>query len=124
MSYNYKEIESVIYICAIRDKCRLSVQRLANLKMSDVWAICRNKYKAHINPRQIKGIKYSDSLTQQYPSLPLTWCWLGPLAVTASHFSLGEKPQIPHGRNVKPIYAKNIYIFYFSLLYVVVHLSC
>ena len=30
-----------------------------------MWAICDiNKIKAHINPRCIKGIKYSDSLTQ------------------------------------------------------------
>ena len=48
---NIEEIESVIHICATRDKCRLSERRIVNLKTSVVWAICGNTlYKAHINP--------------------------------------------------------------------------
>ena len=62
---NIEEIESVIHICTTRDKCCLSERRIVNLKTSVVWAICGNTlYKVHINPRQVKGIKYSYSLTK------------------------------------------------------------
>ena len=37
----------------LRDKYHLSEQRLANLKMSKVWAICKTNIKVHIYPRHI-----------------------------------------------------------------------
>ena len=41
MSYNHKEIESVNLLMHYKEiEYRLSEQRLANLKMSVVWAIC------------------------------------------------------------------------------------
>ena len=48
-----------------RDKCCLSEQRLVNLKMSRVWAICKINIKClYTLDVQVKGIKYSYSLTQ------------------------------------------------------------
>ena len=53
----------------LRDKYCLSEQRLANLKMSKVWAICEINIKGiYILDIKVEGIKYSYSLTQKYSS--------------------------------------------------------